>query len=86
MQVLFTNGKTAEKITGFVSKAGNSFDAYLKYADEKIQFDFDEQGASAVESTPPAPQPWLDTASESDEYWESLMSVASEEPRDMEMQ
>ena len=32
--------RTKEKVTGFVSKAGNPFDAYLKYEDGKIQFDF----------------------------------------------
>lgn len=43
MQELFTTGKTAQKVTGFVSKAGNSFDAYLKYEEDKISFDFDNR-------------------------------------------
>lgn len=88
MQELFTTGKTREKITGFVSKAGNSFDAYLKYADEKIQFDFDSQGdrvsqgTSAPENAPPAPQPF-EPEPASDEYWASLMAGAAEEPVDV---
>ena len=41
MEELFTDGRTKEKITGFTSKAGNIFDAYLKYTEEGIQFDFD---------------------------------------------
>ena len=89
MQELLTTGKTREKITGFVSKAGNSFDAHLKYADEKIQFDFNSQGDHgsqskiAAESAPPAPQPWLDPEPASDEYWASLMAGAAEEPVDV---
>ncbi|MDE6917330.1 MAG: topoisomerase C-terminal repeat-containing protein [Lachnospiraceae bacterium] len=82
MQTLFTNGRTAEKMTGFISKAGNPFDAYLKYADEKIQFDFDGQNTSAAESAPPAPQPWLDAETASDEYWESLMAGAAGGPEE----
>ena len=80
IQELFANGKTKEKITGFVSKAGNSFDAYLKYADEKIQFDFGNQGVPQTEDVPPAPQPWADAEPASDEYWASLMAGAAEEP------
>ncbi len=41
---LFTTGKTAEKVTGFTSKAGKSFDACLKYEDGRISFDFDNPG------------------------------------------
>lgn len=80
MQELFATGKTSEKITGFVSKAGNPFDAYLKYADEKIQFDFDRPGGTTAEksSLVPTPQPWLDTEPAADEYWASLMAVAAD--------
>lgn len=89
MQELLTTGKTREKITGFVSKAGNSFDAHLKYADGKIHFDFNSQGDHGsqskivAESAPPAPQPWLDPEPASDEYWASLMAGAAEEPVDV---
>jgi len=79
MQELFTNGKTANKITGFVSKAGNQFDAYLKYTDEKIQFDFNNQPEAASGNDTSAAQPWLSAESEPDEYWASLMAGASEE-------
>ncbi len=37
---LLTNGRTKEKVTGFTSKAGNAFDAYLKYEEDTIKFDF----------------------------------------------
>lgn len=87
MQELFTDGRTSEKITGFVSKAGNPFDAYLKYADEKIQFDFDRQGGAPAEKTtqPPTPQPWLDPEPAEDEYWASLMAAAADETAADEM-
>ena len=41
MQELFTTGKTKNKITGFISKAGKPFDASLKYEKEEIKFDFE---------------------------------------------
>lgn len=41
---LLETGKTKEKVTGFTSKAGNVFDACLKYEDERISFDFDNPG------------------------------------------
>lgn len=42
MRDLITTGATKEKIIGFTSKAGNIFDAYLKYTEEEgIRFDFD---------------------------------------------
>ena len=37
---LLKNGKTNQKVTGFQSKAGNLFDAYLKYDQEGIKFEF----------------------------------------------
>ena len=81
MRELFTTGKTAGKITGFISKAGNPFDAYLKYADEKISFDFNGPNEASTEGQSPAqtPQPWLDAEPAADEYWESLMAAAAEE-------
>ncbi|OLA57317.1 MAG: DNA topoisomerase [Roseburia intestinalis] len=42
---LLETGKTKEKVTGFTSKAGNVFDACLKYEDERISFDFDNPGS-----------------------------------------
>lgn len=41
IQELLTNGRTKEKITGFTSKAGNVFDAYLKYEEGMVKFDFE---------------------------------------------
>lgn len=83
MRELFTTGKTAGKITGFISKAGNPFDAYLKYADEKISFDFNgpSPNEASIEGPSPAqtPQPWLDAEPAADEYWESLMAAVAEE-------
>jgi DNA topoisomerase-3 len=80
MQELFTDGKTKDKLTGFISKTGNPFDAYLKYADEKIQFDFDNFNSSS-ENTVSISQSWLDEEPVSDEYWASLMAGAAEESK-----
>ncbi len=44
MRELFETGKTAKKITGFVSKAGNQFDTCLKFDGDRISFDFDNPG------------------------------------------
>lgn len=41
---LLETGRTKDKITGFLSKAGNTFDACLKLVNERIQFDFDAPG------------------------------------------
>ncbi len=74
MQELFTTGKTKQKVTGFVSKAGNPFDAVLKYIDEKIVFDFDNSGENKSDSTHTAmpEQPWL-AASETEESEMALL-------------
>ena len=45
---LLKTGKTKEKVTGFTSKAGNVFDACLKYEDERISFDFDNPGSEPL--------------------------------------
>ena len=49
MRELFETGKTAKKITGFVSKAGNQFDTCLKFDGERISFDFDNPGEEVSE-------------------------------------
>ena len=59
MHQLFTEGRTRDKVTGFVSKAGNSFDAVLKYEDERIQFDFDARPSSDQKDAA-APMPWTE--------------------------
>lgn len=44
MRELLTTGKTAKKVQGFTSKAGNVFDTCLKYEDGQIRFDFENPG------------------------------------------
>lgn len=43
LQELFTAGRTHEKLTGFTSKAGNLFDAFLKFEEDRIKFEFEDQ-------------------------------------------
>jgi DNA topoisomerase-3 len=50
MGELLTTGKTKNKVSGFTSKAGNVFDACLKYENEQISFDFDNPGESAPQA------------------------------------
>ena len=85
MQELFADGRTKNKIVGFVSKAGNQFEAYLKYEDEKIQFDFEHAREPSDDNPSQNAQPWLSTDSASDEYWQALMSGAAEEPASNEV-
>ena len=59
MQELFSTGKTKNKVVGFVSKAGNNFDACLKFEDERIQFDFDNPGEDSADDTKQSEMPWL---------------------------
>ena len=47
---LLTEGKSKEKISGFTSKAGNVFDADLKYEDDTIKFDFDRKDEPAAQN------------------------------------
>ena len=47
MRELLETGKTKEKVAGFVSKAGNTFDTCLKFEDDRISFDFDNPGSGA---------------------------------------
>ena len=49
MKELLTTGKTKKKITGFTAKAGNTFDACLKFENEQITFDFDNPGEAPPE-------------------------------------
>ena len=53
MKELLTTGKTKQKIAGFTSKAGNTFDTCLKYENDQISFDFDNPG----EAPPKKQQP-----------------------------
>lgn len=46
---LLTTGKTRQKVIGFTSKAGNVFDACLKFEEDTIKFDFDNKGETQLE-------------------------------------
>ena len=48
MRELLTTGKTAKKVQGFTSKAGNVFDTCLKYEDDQIRIDFENPGEEAL--------------------------------------
>lgn len=50
MRELLLSGRTKEKVTGFVSKAGSTFDVCLKLEDDRIRFDFDNPSSGAAES------------------------------------
>jgi DNA topoisomerase-3 len=45
---LFETGKTKQKVTGFISKAGNPFETCLKFENERIQFDFETENNNIV--------------------------------------
>ena len=62
MKELLETGKTKEKVTGFTSKAGNVFDACLKYEDERISFDFDNQGSQSLQKQESEKQSEVQTA------------------------
>ena len=84
MQELFATGKTQNKITGFVSKAGNVFDAHLKYQDEKIQFDFENQSNTNVADIMKNVKPWLDTDSkENEQKSETVLAEKTENMNDV---
>lgn len=51
MKELLTTGKTKQKIAGFTSKAGNTFDTCLKYENDQISFDFDNPGGGTAEGS-----------------------------------
>ena len=51
MKELFETGKTKDKVIGFTSKAGNVFDACLKFEDDRISFDFDNPGSGDTSNT-----------------------------------
>lgn len=59
---LLETGKTKEKVTGFNSKAGNVFDACLKYEDERISFDFDNPGREPLQKQETEGQSEVQTA------------------------
>lgn len=62
MKELLETGKTKEKVTGFTSKAGNVFDACLKYEDERISFDLDNPGSQSLQKQETEGQSEVQTA------------------------
>lgn len=70
MRELLENGRTKEKISGFVSKAGNTFEACLKFVDDRISFDFENPGAGQQKEAPqPKPQ---NTEAEEAPYYDAM--------------
>lgn len=51
MRELLETGRTHDKITGFTSRAGNAFDACLKFEQDQISFDFDAQPLNQATQT-----------------------------------
>ena len=51
MRELLETGRTHDKITGFTSRAGNVFDACLKFEQDQISFDFDAQPLNQATQT-----------------------------------
>ena len=51
MKELLETGKTTNKVIGFTSKAGNVFDACLKFEDDRISFDFGNPGSSSGDNS-----------------------------------
>lgn len=56
MKRLLETGKSGYQVTGFVSKAGNTFDACLKLEDDSIRFDFEAVPEPKPEMVAPAKQ------------------------------
>ena len=44
VEEILANGKSSKKIVGFCSKAGNIFDACLKWENGQIGYDFESEG------------------------------------------
>jgi len=70
---LLDTGKTKDKVIGFTSKAGNIFDACLKFEDDRISFDFDNPGSSAVSSSGGEERPFYEELDEKQVTIESAM-------------
>ena len=51
MRELLETGRTHDKIIGFTSRAGNAFDACLKFEQDQISFDFDAQPLNQATQT-----------------------------------
>ena len=73
---LLTTGKTKDKVTGFISKAGNTFDTCLKYEDGDIKFDFENKGENPSDK---ADDNSLDFSSISDEEMQYIQNFQESE-------
>lgn len=72
---LLETGKTKEKVTGFVSKAGNAFDTCLKFEDDRIQFDFDNPGSNPLQKKDSADErPFYEELEEKDHDFYAAMA------------
>ena len=70
---LLETGKTKDKVIGFTSKAGNIFDACLKFEDDRISFDFDNPGSSAGSGSGGEERPFYEELDEKPVTIESAM-------------
>ena len=77
---LLETGKTKEKVTGFTSKAGNVFDACLKYEDERISFDFDNPGSLSLQKQETEGQSEVQTAVQENETEKQQPQQAEQTP------
>lgn len=80
MKELLETGKTKEKVTGFTSKAGNVFDACLKYEDERISFDFDNPGSEPQQKQETEGQSEVQTAVQENETEKQQPQQAEQTP------
>ena len=72
---LITGGRTKDKVVGFTSKAGNSFDSCLRLEEDQIVFDFNlEPEATNAVSEEIA----YEAEATSDDYWAVLEATAGE--------
>lgn len=75
---LFATGKTSNKVSGFVSKAGNPFETCLKFEDDRILFDFDNPGGAGetpqrgAEHPDGPPEPVMAAVTAAEEEYESI--------------
>lgn len=82
MKELLETGKTKEKVTGFISKAGNSFDTCLKFEDDRIVFDFDNSGSGAGKSAKETDErPFYEELEETSEHFTKQTETVSDESR-----
>ena len=80
MKELLETGKTKGKVTGFTSKAGNVFDACLKYEDERISFDFDNPGSEPQQKQETEGQSEVQTAVQENETEKQQPQQAEQTP------